>query len=163
VEACGRRATRPHFAESHSREHEAYHQDREWRSVLAVYGGCGGSSTVADLRPTKRRTPAETSDASYSPPNVKPYLAPSGVAENAATQGSLDYMSVAIWLITRGVNKIKDHQLELAVAATGGVHYQARRDRTVRSALDQIGGELHAQYKVGYAPGQEACGWIPHD
>jgi VWFA-related protein len=118
---------------------------------ITIYG-IGVSSTVADLRPTKRRTPAETSDASYSPPNVKPYIAPRGVAENAATQGSLDYMSVAIWLITRGVNKIKDHQIELAVAATGGVHYHARRDRTVRSALDQIGGELHAQYIVGYAP-----------
>jgi VWFA-related protein len=117
---------------------------------ITIYG-IGVRSTVADLRPTKRQTPAETSDASSSQPNVKPYIAPRGVAESAATQGSLDYMSVAIWLITRGINKIKDHQLELAVAATGGVHYHARRDRTFRSALDQIGGELHARYIVGYA------------
>ena len=61
-------------------------------------------------------------------------------------------MSPAIWLITRGVDKFKDHQLELAVAATGGVHYHAHRDRTILDALDQIGTELHAQYVVGYAP-----------
>jgi VWFA-related protein len=121
---------------------------------ITIYG-IGVSSTVADLRPPKRRSPSETSDDSYSPVAVKPYIAPSGVAENAATQGSLDYMSVAIWLITRGINKIKDHQLELAVAATGGVHYRAHRDRTVRSALDQIGSELHAQYIVGYVPSAE--------
>jgi hypothetical protein len=32
------------------------------------------------------------------------------------------------------------------------VHYRALRDRTVRTALDQIGSELHAQYIVSYAP-----------
>jgi hypothetical protein len=43
----------------------------------------------------------------------------------------------------------------VAAAATGGVHYRALRDRTVRTALDQIGGELHAQYIVGYAPSDQ--------
>jgi hypothetical protein len=59
-------------------------------------------------------------------------------------------MPVAIWLITRGTNEIKNHQLAVAAAATGGVHYRA-----LRTALDQIGSELHAQYIVSYAPSGE--------
>jgi hypothetical protein len=63
-----------------------------------------------------------------------------------------DLGTPAMWLITRGINEIKNHQLELAVAATGGVHYRAIHDSTIRSALDQIGGELHAQYVLAYTP-----------
>jgi VWFA-related protein len=118
---------------------------------VAIYG-IGVSSSKADLLSTMHPSASETPGADLPPRDHRPYIAPSGVAEHAALQGSWDYLDPAFWLITRGVNKIKDHQLELAVAATGGVHYQAHRDRTVRSALDQIGGELHAQYIVGYAP-----------
>ena len=44
----------------------------------------------------------------------------------------LDYITPAIWLIERGTSEIKNHQLEVAVAATGGVHYRAFRDDTIR-------------------------------
>jgi VWFA-related protein len=124
---------------------------------IAIYG-IGVSSSKADLLSTMHASRSDTSDGlgttggDFPSSDHRPYIAPSGVAEHAAQQGSFDYMSVAIWLITRGVNKIKDHQLELAVAATGGEHYHAHRDRAVRSALDQIGGELHAQYVLGYTP-----------
>jgi hypothetical protein len=64
-------------------------------------------------------------------------------------------MTVAVWLVTRGTNEIKNHQLAVAAAATGGVHYRALRDRAVHTALDQIGSELHAQYIVTYAPAPE--------
>jgi VWFA-related protein len=66
--------------------------------------------------------------------------------------GTLDLMPAATWLITRGTNEINNHQLAVAAAATGGMHYRALRDRTVRTALDQIGSELHAQYILSYAP-----------
>ena len=40
------------------------------------------------------------------------------------------------------------------------MHYRALRDRAVRTALDQIGGELHAQYIVSYAPtGERSAGF----
>ena len=64
----------------------------------------------------------------------------------------LDYISPAIWLIERGTSEIKNHQLEVAVAATGGVHYRAFRDDTIRAALDKIGSELYAQYTLSYMP-----------
>jgi Ca-activated chloride channel homolog len=64
----------------------------------------------------------------------------------------IDFITPAIWLIERGTSEIKNHQLEVAVAATGGVHYRAFRDDTVRAALDKIGDELYAQYTMSYMP-----------
>jgi hypothetical protein len=73
--------------------------------------------------------------------------------------GDYDVMTPAIWLLTRATNKVSDHQLEVAAAATGGVHYSALRDSTVRSLLDNIGGELHAQYMLTYVPTDDAAGF----
>jgi VWFA-related protein len=118
---------------------------------IAIYA-VGPSSSTADLR------------FGETPPNRGIKYPPgvlSGPTRPGAMQipgnggppgGTLDLMPVAIWLITRGTNEIKNHQLEVAAAATGGVHYRAVRDRTIRTALDQIGSELHAQYIVGYRP-----------
>jgi VWFA-related protein len=63
-----------------------------------------------------------------------------------------DLITPAIWLLQRGTNEIKHHQLEVAAAATGGIHYRTLRDSEVRRALDKIGGELHAQYILSYSP-----------
>lgn len=67
-----------------------------------------------------------------------------------------DVLTPAIWLLTRGTNEIKNHQLEVAAASTGGVHYRALSDRTIESALDKIGGEIHAQYILSYTPSADA-------
>jgi VWFA-related protein len=120
---------------------------------ITIYG-IGVSSTKGELLATmhQRSVAEQADDPSLPEPDVHPWIAPSGVAEHAATLDYYDFMTPAIWLATRGVNKIKDHQLELAVASTGGVHHHAYRDRAIRNALDQIGSELHAQYIVGYSP-----------
>jgi len=64
----------------------------------------------------------------------------------------IDFVTPAIWLIERGTSEIKNHQLEVAVAATGGVHYRAFRHDAIRAALDKIGAELYAQYTMSYMP-----------
>jgi VWFA-related protein len=121
---------------------------------IAIYA-VGPSSSTADLRFGDK---PQSNGIKY-PPGVfsgptRPGALP--IPENGgAPGGSFDPFPVAIWLITRGTNEIKNHQLAVAAAATGGVHYRAFRDRTVRTALDQIGGELHAQYIIGYAPSAE--------
>lgn len=59
---------------------------------------------------------------------------------------------VVFWMLERGENEIKNHQLAVAAESTGGVHYRAFRDSAMRSALDRIGSELHAQYILSYRP-----------
>ena len=121
---------------------------------IAIYA-VGPSSSSADLR-FGEKSPSR--GIKYPPGVFSGPTRPGAlqIPENGgAPGGSFDPVPVAIWLITRGTNEIKNHQLAVAAAATGGVHYRALRDRTVRTALDQIGSELHAQYIVGYAPSDQ--------
>ena len=113
---------------------------REAQLQNVVIYAIGPSSTSGDLRYGKNESPGQR-----PPPTLKlPKLPP--------IAGVSPYTAMAIWLLTRGTNEISNHQLEVAAASTGGVHYRAIRDETIRTALDRIGGELHAQYVLSYAP-----------
>jgi VWFA-related protein len=125
---------------------------------IAIYA-VGPSSSTADLR-FGEKSPSR--GIQYPPGVFSGPTRPGAlqIPENGrAPGGSFDPVPVAIWLITRGTNEIKNHQLAVAAAATGGVHYRALRDRTVRTALDQIGSELHAQYIVSYASSERSAGF----
>jgi VWFA-related protein len=116
-------------------------------SIYAV----GPSSSTADLRFGRGAFGGDNVPAIALPKPLPPI---STTAPGTDPEGRpiFDLGTPAMWLITRGINEIKNHQLELAVAATGGVHYRALRDSTIRSALDRIGSELHAQYVIAYVP-----------
>jgi len=111
-------------------------------SVYAV----GPSSTSADLRYGTNGT------ASVPLPKPLPSAHTEAPPRDPAGNSYFDLLTPAIWLLSRGTNEIKNHQLEIAVASTGGFHYRAIRDRTIQSAMDKIGGEIHAQYILSYAP-----------
>jgi VWFA-related protein len=102
---------------------------------IAIYA-VGPSSLGADLR-----------DGKLEPTPLKV----PGLPTLKATSGPyLDLVTPAFWLLERGTNEIKHHQLEVAAAATGGIQYKAFRGSTFRSSLDRIGSELHAQYILTY-------------
>ena len=42
--------------------------------------------------------------------------------------------------------------MDVACVATGGTHLSTYKNRSIEKAIDEIGGELHSQYTVGYAP-----------
>lgn len=108
-------------------------------SNIAIYA-IGPSSTAGDLRYGKDEAPGQR-----PPPELKlPKLPP--------IAGATPFTAVGIWLLTRGTNEISNHQLEVAAASTGGIHYRALHEETIRKTLDRIGGELHAQYVLGYSP-----------
>ena len=121
---------------------------------IAIYA-VGPSSTSADLR---FGTTGLNSGDKLPPIELSkhlPTVSSHGPGEDPMHWPYFDLVTPAIGLITRGTNEIKNHQLELAAAATGGVHYRAIRDSTIRSALDRIGSELHAQYVLSYRPSSE--------
>jgi VWFA-related protein len=121
---------------------------------IAIYA-VGPSSSTADLRFGEK---PPNRGIKYPPGVISGPTRPGAMqipGNGGSPGGTLDLMPVAIWLITRGTNEIKNHQLAVAAAATGGVHYRALKDRAVHTALDQIGSELHAQYIISYAPSPE--------
>lgn len=110
-------------------------------SIYAV----GISGTSIDLR-SGQQQPAVKPSKHLPEIHTQPYLG----------RDTIDLVSPAIWLLTRGTDKISGHELGLAAAATGGIHYDTFKDRTIQRMLDEIGGELHAQYLLSYkAPSGE--------
>ena len=61
-------------------------------------------------------------------------------------------MDLAVWLIETGKNAIGPNALAVASKSTGGLHVNPKKDRAIQNAMDAIGGELHAQYTIGYQP-----------
>jgi VWFA-related protein len=119
----------------------------KWRRVILVVGESEDQGSTAKLGPVVRAA-AHANIAIYA------------VGPRSATRDLLDaapalWAAPAIFLLQEGKNKVKNHDLEVAAAATGGVHYAEIRVATLQSAVDAIGAELHLQYVIGYRPNPE--------
>jgi Ca-activated chloride channel family protein len=112
----------------------------------------GLSTTMADLR----AKPNPYQGPQLGPPGTYPVPLPPGVAQTpeneAAMAGNIDLLALAVWLVKTGKNAIGPNSLEIASKATGGLHVKTMKDRSIQKAMDAIGGELHAQYTLGYRP-----------
>jgi Ca-activated chloride channel homolog len=120
----------------------------------------GLSTTMADLR----AKPNPYQGPQLGPPGTYPVPLPPGVAQTpeneAVMAGNIDLMALAVWLVKTGKNAIGPNSLEIASKATGGLHVKTMKDRSIQKAMDAIGGELHAQYTLGYRPpGDEPTGY----
>jgi VWFA-related protein len=119
-------------------------------SNVTIYA-VGLSTTMAELKaPPKDTTPHITPPGTFGRPG------PPGVPQTPDTQaaeyGSGNLLALAVWAVQHIKNKITDHALELAATATGGEHLATFKNRTLEKAVDEIGGELHAQYTLSYVP-----------
>jgi VWFA-related protein len=104
----------------------------------------GLSSTAAALR-----APPKDYGAQLPPlPTGDPRLDEA----NREMQTGADLMALAVWLIETGKNAIGPNALAVASKSTGGLNIHTVKDRSIERAIDAIGGELHAQYTVGYTP-----------
>jgi VWFA-related protein len=119
----------------------------KWRRIMLIVGESEDGGSTAKLGPVVR-------DAEHS--NISIYaVGPGSMVRDLSQDAGALWAAPAIWLLQQGINKAKNHELEVAAAATGGIHYRATRAATARSALDEIGAELHAQYIIGYRPNSE--------
>ncbi|MGC1944448.1 MAG: VWA domain-containing protein [Candidatus Acidiferrales bacterium] len=112
----------------------------------------GLSTAMADLR--KKQDPV---DHSLGPPGTYPIPTPNGQPptpglERQMANPPIDYLALAIWLIKTGRNAVGPNSLAIASKATGGMFLNAKKDSTIQKAVDAIGGEIHAQYSLGYRP-----------
>jgi VWFA-related protein len=111
----------------------------------------GLSTTRAELQAApKDTTPQVTPPGTFGTP---PMPGTVQTPETEATrQGSGDLMPAIVWAVKHVKDKVKGNPLELATAGTGGEHLATYKDRSIEKAIDEIGGELHSQYSVSYAP-----------
>ena len=120
----------------------------------------GLSTAAADLRqPAGQYQPPQ-----IGPPGTYPLPTPAGQAPTPemeqAVQPNMDLGALLIWLVKTGKNALGANSLEIASKATGGLHVNRPHDRNIQKAIDDIGGELHAQYTLSYhPPGDEVSGY----
>jgi len=121
----------------------------------------GLSTTAAKFRnPPKQYAPPQIGPPGTFPVPLRPGTPETPEAEAAAQNGNIDLKALAIWAVMHASNVVKNHALEVAAQATGGMHIRTMKDRTIEKAMDEIGGELHAQYTLSYhPPGDEPSGF----
>jgi VWFA-related protein len=112
----------------------------------------GLSTTRSELH----SKPRDSVPAPIAPPGIMTLPAPPGTVQTPTTEenrnSGVDLLGLAVWAVQHADNKVKDHAMEVACIATGGVHLSTYKDRSIENAIDEIGGELHSQYTVSYAP-----------
>ena len=111
----------------------------------------GLSTTRAQLQAEPRRTTPQ-----ITPPGTFPQPPQPGTVQTPTSEqqryGNIDLMALVVWALSHAKDQVKDHALEIATTATGGMHAATFRDRSIEKAIDEIGGELHSQYTLSYTP-----------
>jgi VWFA-related protein len=121
----------------------------------------GLSTTRSELK----GKPRDNQPTPIAPPGIMTLPAPPGTVQTPAGQdvasaSGVDLLGLAIWAVQHADNKVKDHAMEVACVATGGTHLSTYKDRTIEKVIDEIGGELHSQYSISYAPSDsDAAGY----
>ena len=125
---------------------------REAQQENIVIYAAGLSTTAAELR----APPSQAGPIQATPPGTFGMPPVPGVPQSPTTEaqryGNVDLLAVAEWLVLHTKDAVKERPLEVAVVATGGLYQSTFRDRSIESAVDKIGGELHAQYTLSYRP-----------
>jgi VWFA-related protein len=118
---------------------------------VTIYGA-GLSTTAAKLRSDSKSTGAP----SATPPGILGRPGPPGTVQTPGTEatqhGNINVIALAKILVERGSSIVADNSLEVAAAATGGMHRGGFKDSALERAISEIGGELHSQYLVSYRP-----------
>ncbi|MGB8473427.1 MAG: VWA domain-containing protein [Candidatus Acidiferrum sp.] len=112
----------------------------------------GLSTTRAELHEQRRNTPQPITPPGISPMPGPPGTAPTPSVQQATQGGGADLLALAIWAVQHIHGEVKDRPLEVATTATGGAYISTFKDRSIEKAIDEIGGELHAQYTMSYVP-----------
>ena len=111
------------------------------------------SITEADLT----QPPDYTGPAPIGPPGTFPVPVRPGMPVNPGIESQYEMppanlSALGVWLLRTGKNAVTRNSLEVASQSTGGLSLGPRKDRAIQHDMDEIGGELHAQYTLGYQP-----------
>lgn len=91
-----------------------------------------------------------------APPGISTLPAPPGTVQvppgEVSSSSGVDLLGIAIAAVEHVDNKVKDHAMDVACVATGGTHLSTYKNHSIENAIDEIGGELHSQYTISYAP-----------
>jgi VWFA-related protein len=110
----------------------------------------GLSTTRSELQSKSR----SNAPLPITPPGISGVPAPPGTVPTpgAGQNEGIDLIALAQVIVEHTKSGATKHSLEVGAAATGGAYYSTYRGRSIESAIDEIGGELHSQYFISYSP-----------
>jgi VWFA-related protein len=114
----------------------------------------GLSTTRAELE----AKPRDNAPVPVTPPGTYGMPGPPGTVPmpGAGNNSGADLIGLAQVLVEHTKSAATKHCLEVGAVATGGAYYSTFKGRTIQSAIDEIGGELHSQYIINYSPAHKA-------
>jgi VWFA-related protein len=112
----------------------------------------GLSPTAAQLRgqPKSGAPPSSIPPGIDAGPHI-PGTAP-GADQGTYQSGNVNLLNLAQLAVKEATKPIRKQSLEIAAVASGGLYQSAVKDRSVETAIDQIGAELNGQYILTYQP-----------
>jgi len=112
----------------------------------------GLSPTAAKVR----GEPKSGAPPSGTPPGIDagPHIpgTAQGADEGSYQSGNVDLLGLAQLAVKEATKPIRKQSLEIAAVASGGMYQSAVKDRSIETAIDQIGAELNGQYILTYQP-----------
>ena len=97
-----------------------------------------------------------------APPGINTQTPIPGVAQTPGNQqgrdGNVDLTDLVKWAARLASLPVREHPLEISAAGTGGLYQGTVRDKSISTAIDRIGDELHGSYTLSYRP----LGTDPH-
>lgn len=120
---------------------------------ITIYS-IGLSTTAAEFR----KPPQGKKNVEVGPPGTYPMNPPPGTAqtpqvvdEEMGNQG-IPLLPLIAWLVQHAANTVGRNSLEIASAGTGGLHKGAMKDRSIETAMNAIGNDIHGVYLLAYRP-----------
>jgi len=109
--------------------------------------------------------PTTLAELKASPKDVRHHITPEGIFPQPGMPGTVqisstedirygygNLMNFNLWALKNVKDQITGHALQKAAEGTGGRHIATFGPTSMQKALDEIGGELHAQYSLTYEP-----------
>jgi VWFA-related protein len=108
----------------------------------------GLSTTRAELN----AKPRDNAPVPITPPGTYGMPGPPGTVPTpgAGNNQGFDLVALAQVLVEHSKSAVTKRSLAVGAVATGGGYYPTYKGRSIESAIDEIGGELHSQYMISY-------------
>jgi VWFA-related protein len=122
-------------------------------SNVVIYS-VGISRTLAEWKaPAKQLTPQLTPEGIFPQPNLPGSIQTREIEANRYGYGNLIN-------VMKNVKSQFTQTLQIAASRTGGQYISTFKGKSMQTAIDEIGGELHSQYSLSYEPtGTKATGY----
>lgn len=119
---------------------------------ITIYS-VGLSSTAATARGEQKNT-VPLSGGAPGTLNTQPFPGqPQGTTLEAPNAGgNVDLLALSEWAVKHAAAIVRERPLEIAATGTGGLYTGTFKDKSIETAIDRIGGELHSEYTLTYRP-----------